>query len=120
MWIIGKTDGLGPPVAGMKQRLIRRVDFPKKRVENPVRSKLRKFTAQFVTLAIIPDRDSRSRFHGFFTQKITVGNIPIQINTSPHSSPSATLYVCRICFHVIFDISRLISQVSVRTVKTNQ
>ena len=37
-WIIVKTGGLGPPITVVRQRLIRRVGFPEKRVENPVRS----------------------------------------------------------------------------------
>ena len=50
-----KTVGLGPPVAGVRQTLIRRVGISEKHVENHVRSKRRKFAAHFVTLAIIPD-----------------------------------------------------------------
>ena len=90
-WIVVKTDGLGSPVAGVKQRLIRRVAFPEKHAENAVRSKRRKFAAHFVTSAPILDIEGRSRLHGCFIRKITIGNIPIQISTSPQSSPSATL-----------------------------
>ena len=55
LWIVVKTGGLGPPMAGVRQRLIRRVGFPEKRFENAIRPKRRKFAAHFVTLAIIPD-----------------------------------------------------------------
>jgi hypothetical protein len=35
LWIVVKTGGLGPSVAGVRQRLVRRrVGFPEKRVEN--------------------------------------------------------------------------------------
>lgn len=39
----------------MRQRLIRRVSFPAKRLKDAIWSERRKFAAHFVTLAIIPD-----------------------------------------------------------------
>jgi hypothetical protein len=54
-WIAVKMGGLGRPVAGVRQRLIQRVGFPKKHVENPRRFERLKLIAHFIIRAIIAD-----------------------------------------------------------------